>query len=94
MSVLVVRPSSLGDIVYALALVSDVVRHRPGMAVDWVAERGFVPLVALDARVRRIVPSALRRWQALEAASPPDARYLPVLRSEIARVARAAGLPE
>jgi len=63
MSVLVVRPSSLGDIVYALALVSDVVRHRPGMAVDWVAERGFVPLVALDARVRRIVPSALRRWR-------------------------------
>jgi heptosyltransferase-1 len=63
MSVLVVRPSSLGDIVYALALVSDVARHRPGMAVDWVAERGFVPLVALDARVRRIVPSGLRRWR-------------------------------
>jgi heptosyltransferase-1 len=61
MSVLVVRPSSLGDIVYALALVSDIARHRPGMAVDWVAERAFVPLVAMDARVRRIVPIALRR---------------------------------
>ena len=63
MSVLVVRPSSLGDIVYALALVSDLARHRPGVPVDWVAERGFVPLVTLDPRVRRVVPSGLRRWR-------------------------------
>jgi len=63
MSVLVVRPSSLGDIVYALALVSDIARHRPGVAVDWVAERGFVPLVGLDPRIRRVVPSGLRRWR-------------------------------
>ena len=57
------RPSSLGDIVYALALVSDLARHRPGVPVDWVAERGFVPLVSLDPRVRRVVPSGLRRWR-------------------------------
>lgn len=37
--------------------------------------------------------AALQRWQALVAASPPDAPFLPVLRAEIARVARAAGLP-
>ncbi|CAN5715252.1 c-type cytochrome biogenesis protein CcmI [soil metagenome] len=37
--------------------------------------------------------AALQRWQALAAASPPDAPFLPVLRAEIARVARAAGLP-
>jgi ADP-heptose:LPS heptosyltransferase len=29
--VLVVRPSSLGDVVYALALVSDIAAHRPGV---------------------------------------------------------------
>ena len=37
--------------------------------------------------------AALRRWRALEARSPPEASYLPMLRAEIARVARAAGLP-
>jgi heptosyltransferase-1 len=62
-SALVVRPSSLGDIVYALAIVSDVARHRPGLALDWVAERAFVPLVALDTRIRHVVPVALRRWR-------------------------------
>jgi len=61
--VLVVRPSSLGDVVYALALVSDVARHRPGLAVDWIAEDAFVDLVRLDPRIRRVVPLALRRWR-------------------------------
>ena len=61
--VLVVRPSSMGDVVYAMALVSDVARHCPGMAVDWVAEDAFVDLVRLDPRIRRVVPLALRRWR-------------------------------
>jgi cytochrome c-type biogenesis protein CcmH len=37
--------------------------------------------------------AALKRWRELEARSAPDAPYLPMLRAEIARVARAAGLP-
>jgi cytochrome c-type biogenesis protein CcmH len=36
--------------------------------------------------------AAVARWRALEARSPPDAPYLPMLRSEIARVARAANI--
>ena len=62
-SVLVVRPSSLGDIVHALALVSDVREHRPELAIDWVAEDAFVSVVALDRRIRRVIPVALRRWR-------------------------------
>jgi heptosyltransferase I len=62
-AVLVVRPSSLGDIVHALALVTDVHGQRPDLAVDWVAEEGFAPLVALDPGVRRVIPLALRRWR-------------------------------
>jgi heptosyltransferase-1 len=62
-AVLVVRPSSLGDIVHALSLVADVRRHRPDLAIDWVAEEPFVPLVALDPGVRRVIPVAFRRWR-------------------------------
>jgi lipopolysaccharide heptosyltransferase I len=60
---LVVRPSSLGDIVYALAIATDVRRERPGLALDWVAEPGFVPLIALCPDVRRTIPFALRSWR-------------------------------
>jgi len=37
--------------------------------------------------------AALERWRALERRSPPGAPWLPTLRAEMARVARAAGLP-
>jgi heptosyltransferase-1 len=61
---LVVRPSSLGDVVHALALVADVKAQRPDLPIDWVAEEAFVPLVQMDARIRTVVPLALRRWRA------------------------------
>jgi heptosyltransferase I len=61
-AVLVVRPSSLGDIVHAMPIVADIHAHRPELAVDWVAEEAFAPLAALNPGVRRVIPVALRRW--------------------------------
>src|SRR5262249_35933900 len=37
--------------------------------------------------------AALKRWRELEARSPPDAPWLPTLRGEIERLARASGAP-
>ena len=62
-AVLVIRPSSLGDIVYALAIVTDIRRYRPELAIDWVSERGFAPLLAMCPDIRNVVPFALRRWR-------------------------------
>jgi heptosyltransferase I len=62
-ALLVVRPSSLGDVVHALALVTDVVRARPGTSIDWVAEPAFAELPALCPDVRSVVPFALRTWR-------------------------------
>lgn len=62
-SVLIVRSSSLGDIVHALPVVSDIKQNRAGMSVDWVAEETFVELVALNREVRAVIPVALRRWR-------------------------------
>ncbi|HEX8012238.1 MAG TPA: lipopolysaccharide heptosyltransferase I [Casimicrobiaceae bacterium] len=62
-SVLIVRPSSLGDIVHAMPIVHDLATHRPGIAIDWVAEEAFAALVRLNRGVRRVIPIALRRWR-------------------------------
>ena len=62
-AILVVRPSSLGDIVHALAIVADIRANRPELAIDWVAERGFVELLDLHPDLRRIVPVAMRHWR-------------------------------
>jgi heptosyltransferase-1 len=62
-AVLVVRPSSLGDIVYALAVATDIRRARPASPIDWVSEPGFAPIIALCADVRRVIPFGLRAWR-------------------------------
>ena len=60
---LVVRPSSLGDIVYTLAVATDIRRARTASAIDWVSEPGFAPLIALCPDVRRVIAFGLRRWR-------------------------------
>jgi heptosyltransferase-1 len=61
--VLVVRPSSLGDIVYALAVAADIRRVHPALAIDWVSEPGFASLIRLCPDVRDVIAFGLRRWR-------------------------------
>jgi heptosyltransferase-1 len=61
--VLIIRPSSLGDIVHALPIVHDLHRHRAGLEIDWVVEEPFIGLVGMNRGVRRVIAIALRRWR-------------------------------
>lgn len=61
--VLIIRPSSLGDIVHSLPIVRDMHSHCPNLVVDWVAEEPFLSLVRLSDGVRNVIPVALRRWR-------------------------------
>jgi heptosyltransferase-1 len=61
--VLIVKLSSLGDVVHTLPAAMDLLHHRPDVQVDWVVERGFAPLVRCSAAVQRVIPCDLRRWR-------------------------------
>ena len=63
MRVLVVKLSSLGDVVHAMPAVQDLRHAFPGVEVDWVVESAFAPLVARCAGVGRVIPCDLRRWR-------------------------------
>lgn len=63
MNILIVKLSSLGDVVHAMPAVQDLLRNVAGAKVDWVVERGFAPLVQRCEGVRRIIPCDLRRWR-------------------------------
>ena len=63
MNILLVRVSSLGDVLHNLPIVADIHRHFPDARVDWVVEEGYVSLVKLNPRVRKVIPFALRRWR-------------------------------
>jgi len=63
LKILLVRVSSLGDVLHNLPMVADLLRRHPGATVDWVVEEGYVSLVRLNPHVRKIIPWALRRWR-------------------------------
>ncbi|OQW89044.1 MAG: lipopolysaccharide heptosyltransferase I [Rhodoferax ferrireducens] len=63
MRILIVKLSSLGDVVHAMAAVQDIRQARPDAQIDWVVERAFAPLVLRCKGVHRVIPCELRRWR-------------------------------
>jgi heptosyltransferase-1 len=63
LKILLVRVSSLGDVLHNLPMVADILRHHPDAQIDWVVEEGYVSLVRLNPHVRKVIPFALRRWK-------------------------------
>ena len=63
MRVLVVKTSSLGDVVHCLPAVSDLARARLDAEIEWVVEEGFAAIPRLHPRITRVLPVAIRRWR-------------------------------
>lgn len=63
MNILIVRLSSLGDVVHNMPMVADILRHYPDAKIDWVVEEAYTSLVRLNPGVRKRIPIALRRWR-------------------------------
>lgn len=63
LKILIVRVSSLGDVVHNMPAVADIRRRYPGAQIDWLVEESFADLVELVAGVRRAIPFSLRRWR-------------------------------
>jgi heptosyltransferase I len=63
LNILIVKLSSLGDVVHTMPAVQDIRRALPQAQIDWVVEPGFAPLVRRVQGVRRVIPCALRLWR-------------------------------
>jgi heptosyltransferase-1 len=61
--VLLVKLSSLGDVVHTMPAAMDVRAAFPQAQLDWVVERGFAPLVRSCSAVNRVIECELRRWR-------------------------------
>ncbi|WP_281663860.1 lipopolysaccharide heptosyltransferase I [Paraburkholderia fungorum] len=61
--ILIVRVSSLGDVVHNMPVIADIRRRHPEAQIDWLVEESFVGLVELVSGVRRAIPVSLRRWR-------------------------------
>lgn len=61
--VLVVKLSSLGDVVHTLPVVMDIQANFPNAKIDWVVESSFAPIVRACSAIHRVIACDLRRWR-------------------------------
>jgi len=62
-SILLVKTSSLGDVIHNLPVVSDIRRHFPDARIDWLVEENYAPIPSLHPAVHRVIPLGWRRWR-------------------------------
>ncbi|MEZ5616497.1 MAG: lipopolysaccharide heptosyltransferase I [Rhodocyclaceae bacterium] len=63
MKILLVKTSSLGDVVHNLPVASDIRARFPEARIDWVVEEAFADIPRLHPAVSRVIPVAVRRWR-------------------------------
>lgn len=53
---LIIKPSSLGDVIHAFPAVSLLAKHRPEAKIDWVVVPAFADIVKLHPAVDNVIP--------------------------------------
>ena len=63
MRILLVKTSSLGDVIHNLPVASDLRRRFPDAVIDWCVEEAFTDIPRLHPAVAEVIPVAVRRWR-------------------------------
>jgi heptosyltransferase-1 len=61
--ILLIKTSSLGDVIHNLPVVSDLRARFPEARIDWVVEEAFADIPRLHPGVATVLPVAWRRWR-------------------------------
>ncbi len=62
-NILLIKTSSLGDVVHNLPVASDIRARFPRARIDWVVEEAYRDVVGMHPGVHRAIPVAWRRWR-------------------------------
>lgn len=63
MKTLLVRLSSMGDLIHTLPAITDLAQHRPDVQLDWLCERAFADIARLHPFVQNVHEMAWRNWR-------------------------------
>lgn len=61
--ILLVKTSSMGDVIHNLPVIADIRTHYPTASFDWMVEESFAEIPQLHPHVREVIPVAIRRWR-------------------------------
>ncbi len=63
MRVLIIKTSSMGDIIHTLPALTDASKAIPSISFDWVVEENFSEIPAWHPCVNKVIPVRLRHWR-------------------------------
>lgn len=63
LKVLIVKMSSLGDVIHTLPAVTDAAKAIPGITFDWVVEPAFQEIPKWHPNVARTIAAPMRTWR-------------------------------
>lgn len=63
MRILLVKTSSLGDVIHNLPVIHDILQHYPNAHIDWLVEESFADIPRLHPHVNQVLTVAVRRWR-------------------------------
>ncbi|HSI37960.1 MAG TPA: lipopolysaccharide heptosyltransferase I [Methylotenera sp.] len=63
LKLLIVKTSSLGDVIHNLPIIADIRAHHPEIEIDWLVEASFADIPKLHPAVNHVIPVAVRRWR-------------------------------
>lgn len=61
--ILIVKTTSMGDVIHALPVLDDIHRYDPSILIDWMVEEPFADLVRANSNVNQVVLVNLRKWR-------------------------------
>jgi len=63
MKILIVKTSSLGDIIQALPVISFLKKKYPEAEIDWVVEKPFREILEAHPDIHTVIPIEMRTWR-------------------------------
>jgi len=63
MRVLIIKTSSLGDVIHALPVIDYLRQASPGIEIDWAVEEAFLPVLEHNPALARIIPVRTKKWR-------------------------------
>lgn len=63
MKVLIIKTSSIGDIIHTFPALTDAQHQLNDLSFDWVVEESFIELPTMHPSVDKVIPVANRRWR-------------------------------
>ncbi len=61
--ILLIKTSSLGDVIHNLPVITDIRTRFPNAQIDWVVEESFADIPRMHPDVNQVITVAMRRWR-------------------------------